>query len=291
MKNKKMTMAFVGYKEKYEQDEISVLSGKHITYHIKLSRWLVKLISLFSCSNKKLYHAIYGYLIRNKLKGVKDLDIIFSTDSLRDIKAISSLSIRKVLVFRNVTDGSLNKHLNDFDVFTFDSNDAEKYGFKLTKAPLPLLSNIDASPEPPMYDISFVGVDKGRAGYINSIKSKLEGYTCHFLVFPNKPRLTYKEYLSELLSATCVLEVPIDGQVGDTMRVKEALFSKRKIVSSNVSLYHHPLYTESNFLIYKDLDDLACRLRSFLDTPFDDSVVEKIAQYSVDNVYEKLIVG
>lgn len=289
MKNKKMTMAFVGYKEKYEQDEISVLAEKHVTHHVKLSRWLVKLISFLSCSNKKVYHAIYGYLIRNKLRDIQDLDIIFSTDSLRDIKAISPLTIRKILVFRNVTDGSLNKHLNGFDVFTFDSNDADRYGFKLTKAPLPLLSNIEVAPKPPRYDISFVGVDKGRADYINAIKSKLEDYSCHFLVFPNKPRLTYREYLSELLDATCVLEVPIDGQVGDTMRVKEALFSKRKIVSNNTHLYDHPLYSERNILIYKDLDDLEYRLRGFLDIPFDDSVVEKIAQYSVDNVYERLI--
>ncbi len=111
----KPKLVFVGYKQQYEKLEIDVLSSDYEKHHIFLSKWLVKLVSFLFFYSKKHYHEAYGAIIRRKIKALNGFDVIFTTDSLRDIKSISKVDGRKVIVFRNVTDGSLNHHLKDFE--------------------------------------------------------------------------------------------------------------------------------------------------------------------------------
>ncbi|MEZ8039733.1 lipopolysaccharide biosynthesis protein [Vibrio sp. 1F263] len=287
----KPKLVFVGYKQQYEKLEIDVLSSDYEKHHIFLSKWLVKLVSFLFFYSKKHYHEAYGAIIRRKIKALNGFDVIFTTDSLRDIKSISKIDGRKVIVFRNVTDGSLNHHLNDFEKYTFDEGDAAKYDFKHIYLPMPQLKIIDEIEKSSDFDVSFVGVDKGRKEKVQKIKGALDGFKCNFIVFDKKPSYSYVEYLTVMLNTKCVLEIVLDGQTSDTMRVKEALYARKKIITNHAILYKHHLYSKDNFLIFDSLNELASNIESFISSDFDESVFIKLEDYTVDSFYHKLLSG
>ena len=284
-------LVFVGYKQQYEKLEIDVLSSDYEKHHIFLNKWLVKLISFLFFYSKKHYHEAYGALIRRKIKALDGFDVIFTTDSLRDIKSISKISGRKIIHFRNITDGSLNHLLDDFEKYTFDEGDAKKYDFKHAYSPLPQLKIVDEIVKSSDYDVSFVGMDKGRKEKVQEIKKTLDGFKCNFIVFDKKPSYSYVEYLTVMLNTKCVLEMVLAGQTSDTMRVKEALYARKKVITNNTSLYNHPLYSKDNFLIFDSLSELASNIEDFISSDFDESVLVKLEDYTVDGFYHNLLFG
>ncbi|MEZ8067805.1 lipopolysaccharide biosynthesis protein [Vibrio sp. FF145] len=287
--NLKPKLVFVGYKQQYEKLEIDVLSSDYEKHHIFLSKWLVKLISFLFFYSKKHYHEAYGAIIRRKIKTLNGFDVIFTTDSLRDIKSISKVSGRKIILFRNITDGSLNHLLDDFEIYTFDEGDAKKYNFKHAYSPMPQLKIIDEIAKSSDYDVSFVGVDKGRKEKVQKIEEALGDFKCNFIVFDKKPSYSYVEYLTVMLNTKCVLEIVLDGQTSDTMRVKEALYARKKVITNNTRLYNHPLYSKDNFLIFDSLNELANHIEEFISGDFDESVLIKLEDYTVDGFYHNLL--
>lgn len=285
----KPKLIFIGYKQQYEKLEIEELSPNYEKHHIYINRWLLKLIAFFFFYSKTLYHEVYGAIIRQKIKKLNEFDIIFTTDSLRDIKSISKVDGRKMIIFRNVTDGSLNHYLDDFEICTFDIGDAKKYGFKHVYLPMPQQKIIDGLPKPSHYDVSFVGVDKGRKEAIEQIEGALKGVNCNFIIFDKKSSYSYVEYLTKMLNTKSVLEIVLDGQTSDTMRLKEALYARKKVITNNTTLYHHPLYSKENFLIFESLSELTNNIEDFLSGDFDESALIKLKDFSVDSFYHNLL--
>ncbi|RJX72467.1 lipopolysaccharide biosynthesis protein [Vibrio sinensis] len=282
-------LVFVGYKQSYEKMEIDALSGCYEKNHIVLPKWKIKCISAVCFFRKELYHSIYGYFIRKEIRRIKNVDVIFSTDTLRDIKAVKKFNIPKVITFRNVFDGSFLPETEQFINYTFDKGDSIKYKFREFNVPIPSLNLISKYNESNDYDFSFVGVDKGRKGVINNLSKVLESYQCNFIVFDKSPKFSYEEYLSELLNSKCVLEIAIDGQSSNTMRYIEALYAGKKIITNNPYLIEHFLYRENNVLLFRTLEELKVMIDDFMAKPFDESVFEQINEYKVNTVYEHIL--
>ncbi|MGC9402604.1 glycosyltransferase family protein [Vibrio genomosp. F10 str. 9ZC157] len=282
-------IVFLGYKQDYEKLELEALGCDIDKSHVQLSKWQIRLISNLFFFNKKLYHRVYGVLIRQRISKLGDIESVFVTDSLRDIRAAASLECQKVLTFRNIFNGEFLSELEGFDVYTFDKNDAKKYAFKTFKVPLPSLNLLDKYRDTNDFDISFVGLDKGRKGLINEIDKSLPEQRCNFIVFDHKGKLSYEGYLQQLLNAKSVLEISIDGQSANTMRFIEALYCGKKVITNNKKLKKHEFYNSNNVLIFDDLADLKRNISAFLTTPFDNSILSYIELLRVDNVYRNIL--
>lgn len=143
------------------------------------------------------------------------------------------------------------------------------------------------------FDVFFVGEDKGRLSYLNSLEIKMNklGITTYFHIvykgygyrktFDYKENISYGIVLDYINKSKAILEVLQNGQSGLTLRAMESLFFERKLITNNSLIKTCDFYNPSNIFIL-DEDDIAL-LPEFISTtyiPLDLSVVE---QYSIQN--------
>ena len=89
----------------------------------------------------------------------------------------------------------------------------------------------------------------------------------------------YQEILEFVSQSRCLLEILKEGQTGATLRLMEALFFKKKIITTNINVKEEPFYTPQNIFIIGERpnDELA----NFVKTAYDDSVDKYIDKYDV----------
>ena len=120
----------------------------------------------------------------------------------------------------------------------------------------------------------FCGLNKGRKKILDSIQKKMveNNLLYHFHVVDEqlpveeqKPRLSYQENLEYISSCKAVLDVLQEGQDGMTLRVMEALFFQKKLITNQLSLVKADFYHPNNiFIIGKDDWN---NLKSFMNSP------------------------
>lgn len=284
------TLVFLGYKEDYEQVEIDALRNTYRVHHIEVSKLTKRLISNALFFNKKLQHFVFKKIIQSKIKKIEGIDYIFLTDSLKHIRAAKGLAFKKIILFRNVFDGSYLHELDEFEVYSFENKDCLKYGFKQFNVPAPSLYVIDTLELKRENDVCFVGLDKGRGELLDKIKHTLDSckVKCSITTFQKHRALTYKEYLEKMLNTNAVLEITAGNQASSTMRIIEALYSGRKIISNNKHLLTHPMYHKENFLIFDNQEDLADNASNFLKVPFNKNACNA-ESYKAEYIYGQII--
>ena len=82
--------------------------------------------------------------------------------------------------------------------------------------------------------------------------------------------LGYEEYLTQLRRCSLILDITQTGQMAPTMRVMEAIYLSKKLITNNRSLSSYDFYTENNIFILPDEydDSLPDQLKEFLERPF-----------------------
>ncbi len=147
------------------------------------------------------------------------------------------------------------------ELWSFDPEDCRKYGlnFNTTYYFKDLKLPVSFSKE---YDVFFCGINKGRKNKLNEIQAILakNSITSFFYLVDEElpvserlPRLQYKEYLSKLSNANAILDILQDGQQGMTLRVMEALFFNKKLITNQSSIAKEDFYNSNNiFIIGKD---------------------------------------
>ncbi len=133
----------------------------------------------------------------------------------------------------------------------------------------------------------FLGADKGRATYLGQLKGILEqcGLECDIRVItPVKNQtyrkslsgiltdrtLAYPEYCDEIRRCGILLDINQEGQVALTMRVLEAIYFSKKLITNNADILHYDFYEENNiYLLPGELSKIsASEIQSFLEKPF-----------------------
>lgn len=132
----------------------------------------------------------------------------------------------------------------------------------------------------------FLGADKGRAPYIASLKHVLEegGLICDIRVITSTKDpsyreryqeilthtgLSYDEYLTQLESCDVLLDVNQEGQAALTMRVMEAVYLSKKLITGNRHILTYDFYDPDNIFILPEKGLPAPEeIRRFLHTPF-----------------------
>ncbi|MBF7685623.1 hypothetical protein I2F17_07310 [Acinetobacter sp. B10A] len=157
-------------------------------------------------------------------------------------------------------------------IWTFDKSDSETYNFNFHEQIYSnkLVTEYREEAKPNLYDLIFVGQDKGRLDELKKIMNILESYNLKyfFFIIPDKNKtyttndlklmstssINYKDVLSLINNTKCILDIVQNGQYGATLRELEALFFNKKLLSNRESI--NISFAIENFIklenIYKD---------------------------------------
>ena len=177
----------------------------------------------------------------------------------------------------------LEKANKYFPVYSFDKKDCAKYNFKYapmvySKDIVKLFRNKN---EKPIYDVLFVGWDKGRTEELYTIYRNIKkmGGKAFFLIKGErrseletsefkftKTFLSYEEYLRKVCQSKVLINIQQEGQEGLTIRMVEALFFEKKVITNKIDIDTYDFYDENNILIMdKNYEE---KLQQFIDRPY-----------------------
>ncbi len=180
-------------------------------------------------------------------------------------------------------------------IFSTDPEDCKKYGLKYNHIFYPREYYVPYALPGERDKLFFLGADKGRAAYISSLKKVFEksGLYCDIRVFSHATdtgyrerfqdiltdkRLSYNEYLEQIADCNILLDVNQEGQSALTMRVPEAIYLSKKLITNNFCIPDYDFYDPNNILVLpKEGLPTAEEIQDFLKKPFrsyPDSVLE-----------------
>ena len=85
-----------------------------------------------------------------------------------------------------------------------------------------------------------------------------------------KNSLSYEEYCNKIQHSGVLLDVNQKGQRALTMRVMEAIYFSKKLITNNKDIVHYPFYHENNiYLLPEKLSRVSVKeIQDFIERPF-----------------------
>lgn len=214
-----------------------------------------------------------------------------------DIKYMNSIfkgkNVRAVLVLINAMDASsvgmweVKKDILKYawdDIYTFDSKDADKYGFQRLKYCYYSMHDADLVRRLYRVDATAAAIDAcftgglkgGREAFILAVFTKLhqEGVTVNFNLMVSGVRrlkrnlyqesicyytggwMPYEEVLACVLKSNVIIEILQEGQSGPSLRYFEAVCYNKKLLTNNEDIVNFPYYNDGYMKIMKSPDDI-----------------------------------
>ncbi|MDT0294047.1 hypothetical protein ACFQ3R_06305 [Mesonia ostreae] len=148
-----------------------------------------------------------------------------------------------------------------------------------------------------LFDLFFVGVNKGRKAALDKIGDKMEerGLKPHFYIVDDNwnsrnyrgdyPPINYPDYLKLVGQSKAILDYVQEGQNGLTLRPMESIFFKKKLVTNDETVKQEDFYNPSNVFIL-GVDDLN-NLKEFLNSPYVSLDASITRRYDVDYWIER----
>lgn len=141
----------------------------------------------------------------------------------------------------------------------------------------------------PESDVFFVGEEKGdRAERIAQIKDILAAanlrHDIHLVPQDRRGRkkadyMAYADVIEHVKKNRAILELISDGQTGITQRPYEALFLRKKLITTSAEIKNYDFYCEENVFVLGERD--VQELPEFLNTPFKDVGSEIVKKYTL----------
>ena len=186
----------------------------------------------------------------------------------------------------------INQSRNYVKVFSYDKDDCDKYGMNF--APMTYSSDL-AVPHKVIYsDLTFLGYAKDRMPQIKDYYQFFSsaGLRCNFYVVENpavteaeftvsEKGLSYSEYLDMVSSSHAILDLVQGGQSGLSLRVLEALFLKKKLVTGNTRVKDYDFYRPENIFILENNNTDG--LKDFLAVPYHEVEKKIVDNYDFVN--------
>lgn len=229
------------------------------------------------------FKSIWGkYSILEKFKYAEGVKVAIFTNvsigkiTLDYLKLLQSNYGYKIVLIG--VDSCLDKRLSpllftnkfNFDmVYTFDESDSKKYGFRFTNT---LYSKRnDITPSSKKSDLFFIGRAKDRLAKLQAIAKLCVSNSLNpnfsILISDRKQEqikgvkyidkvIPYDKVLPQIISSKCVLDIVQEGQVGLTMRVYEAIFYNKKLITNNQSVKKLRYYRPDYMQVINSLDEI-----------------------------------
>ena len=164
------------------------------------------------------------------------------------------------------------------------------------------------------FDIMFVGtLHSSRYKIIESFKCAFEKQNLSYFIYLYVPSIlvyikdlimkfpyisikkvnflpiTLKDTVKKMDECRCVLDINYTTQKSLSMRAYEAMFSRRKYITTNSEIKNYDFYNESNILVI-DINNPIIP-KSFVESPFEDIDTNILHRYSVEGFVEDLFEG
>ena len=292
-------------------NETKVLTGsepikKERSLLYKIARELNK-----SRLNTRLFNLFLENHYNKLLENAEIFDVFFSCNAYFSPKFMEKLKEKapgiKTILFLYDTIGQHETgktiHLYD-EIFTFDKNDALKYGFEFR--PSFYLNKSLYGNEEKIYDIYYLGAyrEKKRFDYIMKIVDLCEEKSLTYLakVFINKKNMKknklkldeknegiltdkyidYFENLENMKKSKVAVEINYGDQTGLTLRSLEAIASQTKLITTNSYIKNYDFYDENNIYIISNPEDLNNIPIQFFKIPYKKANQKRLYKYSID---------
>lgn len=190
-------------------------------------------------------------------------------------------------------------------IFTFDKKDAEKYNLKYNPQFYWFEKNGSKTGENKCceIDLYFVGLNKNRLPLLEKIylDCKSKNLKTKFYVMRDdksqnseyiqlqKKRISYKEVIKDIKNSKCILDITKEGQKGLTLRVLEALFLKKKLITNNKDLINYDFYNKNNIYILNENGDNSEIDVEFINGEYEEVDKSILEKYTVDTWIKNLI--
>lgn len=188
-------------------------------------------------------------------------------------------------------------------VYCFDSSSCKKWNllynsqfyFFPNKEILDMQSN-----EEIIHDIYFIGADKGRlkilerlAGTLSELNLKYEfevlsdkkNKRAPYIKILDKPK-DYIDIIRKISRTRCILEIVKKEQDGISLRVLEALFLNKKLITNNKKIMGYDFYKKENIFVLGE--DRMDNLKEFLNSPFYEISVDIKRNYSYERWLQRM---
>ncbi|MEO9003593.1 MAG: hypothetical protein ABI288_02600 [Ginsengibacter sp.] len=179
------------------------------------------------------------------------------------------------------------------EMWSFDPDNCLKYGFKFNRTFY--FRNIHLRKTATEYDVVFVGNDKGRIEYLQTLqnvfsKLRINGYYHIIPEKQNRDKIQYQEipyvdYLNLIAKSKALIDVKPLGQSGLTIRVMESIFFKKKLITNDNSIINQDFYCSDNIFIQgMDRED---QLIEFINSPYIELEAKIVERYDVKSWLER----
>ncbi len=183
------------------------------------------------------------------------------------------------------------------NIYSTDSGDCKQYGLKYNHIFYPREYYRPYATEH-KNKLFFMGQDKNRGLQILQLKELLlkSGIHCDIRIITKSAdaeylskmegllthsKLSYEQYLQQVEQCGILLDIVQDGQDALTMRVLEAMFLSKKLITNNKSIRNYDFYQPDNIFILPDAWDasLIPSVQDFLAKPFVPYTEEILSKY------------
>lgn len=230
-------------------------------------------ILFFDCCKLDEYIALHTLVNNQK-------NIIFFWNPLESLKKTTHYVKSKLMI--------LNKL--GYNLTTFDSADAQKYGIEWIR-------NVDRKIQIKdldqiIYDFYFIGMPKGREYIINNLKNKLEqkGFKLNFILIKSREDVISPfDNIVNSAHSRCIVDIvsPKYHQVGLTLRPFDAMFLKKKIITTSFNITQYDFFNSNNIYVIKD--DKLTGIEDFMNKPYVNLSNEIINSYEINNWVEQFM--
>lgn len=179
-----------------------------------------------------------------------------------------------------------------YKIYSYDENDCKKHNFYFNTTFYD--KSIKLKELKICYDIVFLGALKDRAKKLTEVNSLLvkeklksyfgvicyENHSKYSLPFKLHPPMQYNEYLNLVAQSKCILDLSSYDQIGFSLRVMEAIFFNKKLITDNPAVKTASFYNPNNIYILDGEDNRS--IKNFLDLKFENYPDSLRCYYSVE---------
>lgn len=290
---------FFGFDFDYEVMSIEQLN---LTRDGRIRHYFYSRLWKYICSRNKVgkfFTYILQFYTAFYLDYIVKPDILVLKDDRFYLKIAELSKTKKIFIFRNVASDEIVEMCGDNSMFTFDENDALKYGMTLYNQFTPAYEILKYRKFKEEYDATFIGYDKGRKAILESLVSLNEDINFNIKLVQKEGRLkrllnlllrqgnsNYEQFINQQYSTKCVIDIVKENQYNETMRYIEALIAKRKIITNNLNIFSNPLYCYDNVYVLGQ-DDRA--LSEFIAGVFKPISDDSLKEFSSTVVLNRII--
>lgn len=188
-----------------------------------------------------------------------------------------------------------------FKYFCYDHGNCEKYGMNFNT--IMYDKNTSLPVNKPEYDTFFLGYLKDRKDKLLSLYNAMDkaGIKARFLITAmngeiwdntlpfeySEKYIGYYDYLDMLSRSRAILDISQEGQDGYSMRVMEAIFFNKKLLTTNTAVKNADFYDENKILIIELGKTTSEEIKKFFEKEYEPYSDETRKYYSFEAWIER----